>query len=195
MKKIFLIIFLLIFPIATYADTAVWVENEKPNHTFSFYEVNAGYKTKELPLCKTLNVPLPADGGFRQADRRGYTDASKTTLIGEDKGIFDCQLDQNQKISSGIIEGYVYKPQQNVYIIYYKRENNLKYAYTFDGKNWISYNCPIIQKACSVFMTNKRSMTEDEIVKAKKMISFYDGLNLNKKSTPFYGDNFPRPPQ
>jgi len=193
MKKIFLIIFLLIFPIATYADTAVWVENEKPGP--SFYEVNTGYKTKELPNCKKLNMTLPADGAFRQGDRSGYTDASKTALLRRDKGIFDCQLDKNEKIIFGLIEGYMFNPQQNAYAISYKTENNLKYVYGFDGKNWISYNCPLIQIACSVFMTNKRSMTENEIVKAKKMISFYDGLNLNKKSTPFYGDNFPRPPQ
>lgn len=188
----------LFFTANSYAVTWVGSLNSQGStggaNSKTTYNTASGYWSRDqfdFPSCQKLNYNFPNNNGaLRQGVKYFYLDQEKKTMHSSQIGTYDCKISSNGQIFFSITEGVIRFINPNMTNIYYKRDSSFSYIYSYANGTWTKGKARVDYN--EVVTADSRSpMNPQEIELAKKMIIFYDGLNLYSSSTPFYGDKFP----
>jgi S1-C subfamily serine protease len=188
----------LFFTANSYAVTWVGSLNSQGStggaNSKTTYNTASGYWSRDqfdFPSCQKLNYNFPNNNGaLRQGVKYFYLDQEKKTMHSSQIGTYDCKISSNGQIFFSITEGVIRFINPNMTNIYYKRDSSFSYIYSYANGTWTKGKARVDYNEV-VTADNRSPMNPQEIELAKKMIIFYDGLNLYSSSTPFYGDKFP----
>jgi S1-C subfamily serine protease len=192
------LILFLFFTANSYAVTWVGSLNSQGStggaNPKTTYTTGSGYWSRDqfdFPSCQKLNYNFSNNNGaLRQGAKYFYLDQEKKTMHSSQIGIFDCKINPNGQIFFSLTEGVTRFTNPNMTNIIYKKDSSFSYIYSYANGTWTKGKARVDYNEV-VTADNRSPMNQQEIELAKKMVIFYDGLNLHSSSTPYYGDRFP----
>ena len=193
MRKFLIITFLVFIIVPQQAFSFTWDTFERDSVDSSgkkFFVINEGYKSADknyFPNCKSLN--LSTDGeAIRQGKATYYEDKTKKIVVSYQKGIFDCFLGTNNQMRISLIDGISEKIGGDIIISFdYDEFKRYQFFLPQGQKPWkyIVRSSKVLNSGDdkTIFM---RDATNEESVKAEKLLKFYRNLDVSSRSAKIY---------